>query len=98
MFSLGCMLWECITGERPWRGCNLVQVAFQVRACMHAHAASQCSGELHACDFQQHSGMHCVSILAGCTTRRDAAGAHKPRPLVAHSLAAAAAAAQRRWP
>jgi serine/threonine protein kinase len=33
VYSLGCMLWECVTGERPWRGLNVVQVAYQVRAC-----------------------------------------------------------------
>lgn len=34
VWSLACMLWECVTGERPWRGLNVVQVAFQVRAGM----------------------------------------------------------------
>eukprot|EP00879_Flechtneria_rotunda_P018025 GHRR01018891.1.p1 GENE.GHRR01018891.1~~GHRR01018891.1.p1 ORF type:complete len:1346 (+),score=395.98 GHRR01018891.1:182-4219(+) len=31
VYALGMLLWECVMGERPWRGCNLVQVAFQVR-------------------------------------------------------------------
>jgi serine/threonine protein kinase len=30
VYSLGCMLWECVTGERPWKGYNVVQVAYQV--------------------------------------------------------------------
>ena len=30
VYSLGCLLWECVTGERPWRGLNVVQVAYQV--------------------------------------------------------------------
>jgi serine/threonine protein kinase len=30
VYSLGCMLLECVTGERPWQGLNVVQVAFQV--------------------------------------------------------------------
>jgi serine/threonine protein kinase len=33
VYSLGCMLWECVTGEPPWRGLNVVQVAYQVRMC-----------------------------------------------------------------
>lgn len=31
IYSLGCMLWECVMGERPWKGLNVVQVAYQVR-------------------------------------------------------------------
>lgn len=30
-YALGCLLLECVTGERPWKGCNMVQVAYQVR-------------------------------------------------------------------
>jgi hypothetical protein len=29
-YALGCLLLECVTGERPWKGCNMVQVAYQV--------------------------------------------------------------------
>lgn len=30
IYALGMLLWECITGVRPWKGCNMVQIAFQV--------------------------------------------------------------------
>eukprot|EP00879_Flechtneria_rotunda_P007768 GHRR01008141.1.p1 GENE.GHRR01008141.1~~GHRR01008141.1.p1 ORF type:complete len:486 (+),score=123.48 GHRR01008141.1:1274-2731(+) len=30
VYALGMLLWELLTGERPWKGLNLVQVAFQV--------------------------------------------------------------------
>lgn len=42
MYSLGCMLLECITGERPWKGLNVVQVANQVRYCWGEHFSSPC--------------------------------------------------------
>eukprot|EP00878_Enallax_costatus_P003783 GHUV01003999.1.p1 GENE.GHUV01003999.1~~GHUV01003999.1.p1 ORF type:complete len:186 (+),score=40.57 GHUV01003999.1:135-692(+) len=30
IWAPGMLLWECITGVRPWKGCNMVQIAFQV--------------------------------------------------------------------
>lgn len=31
VYSLAMLLWECVTGERPWKGHNMMQVAYQVR-------------------------------------------------------------------
>lgn len=32
VYSLAMLLLECVEGVRPWKGHNMVQVAFQVRA------------------------------------------------------------------
>lgn len=30
IFSLGCMLWECLTGQRPWAGMSSWVIIYQV--------------------------------------------------------------------
>eukprot|EP00775_Hariotina_reticulata_P006455 gene6455-6684_t len=30
VYSLAMLLWECVTGDRPWKGHNMMQVAYQV--------------------------------------------------------------------
>jgi hypothetical protein len=52
-YALGCLLLECVQGERPWKGCNMVQVAYQVgmgwEAAACACRASAISGAIMAC-------------------------------------------------
>lgn len=36
IYSLGCLLLECVTGEMPWHGMQLVQIAFQVAMARNA--------------------------------------------------------------
>lgn len=51
VYSLACLLLECVTGERPWQGLNVVQVVFQVCCACHAWTSHVGIADLHT--FQQ---------------------------------------------